>query len=148
MELRGQKSAETAEPAGQPSGFAGRHILLVEDNELNREIATEILTEAGFEIDTAENGLLALEAVRDAAAGTFDLVLMDVQMPVMDGYTATRAIRALPDPAKARLPIIAMTANAFEEDKNAAAAAGMDGHVGKPVDVPVLLRTLSDILNK
>ena len=97
-----------------------RHILLAEDNELNREIAVEILNAYGFEVDTAENGAIAVEKVCTAAPGQYDLVLMDVQMPVMDGYTATQRIRALKDPARAAVPIVAMTANVFEEERKRA----------------------------
>jgi len=126
--------------------FEGRRVLLVEDNELNKEIAEELLYQEGFLVETAENGQEAVDAVRNRQAGWFDLVLMDVQMPVMDGYEATRQIRALPDPVRAHVPIIAMTANAFDEDKQAAAEANMDGHVGKPIDIPVLLKILRDVL--
>lgn len=126
--------------------FQGRRLLLVEDNELNREIATEILLEWGFQIETAENGQEAVEAVRASAPGYFDAVLMDVQMPVMDGYEATRAIRKLDNPDLSKILIIAMTANAFEEDKQNALDAGMDAHVGKPIDIPTLLKTLRQFL--
>ncbi len=128
--------------------FEGRRVLLVEDNELNKEIAEELLCQEGFLVETAENGKEAVDAVRDRQPGWFDLILMDVQMPVMDGYEATRCIRALSDPVRAHVPIIAMTANAFDEDKQAAAEAGMDGHVGKPIDIPVLLKILRDVLAK
>ena len=125
--------------------FSGKKILLVEDNELNREIAVEILTEAGIEIEEAENGAIALEKVRKAAPGTYDLVLMDIQMPVMDGYEACRRIRALEDEERSAIVIVAMTANAFEEDKMAAIEAGMNGHIAKPLDVEVLFETLEEI---
>ena len=115
--------------------FEGKKILLVEDNEINQEIARTILEEAGFVIDTA-----------DAAADAYDLILMDVQMPVMDGYNATRAIRALEDPVKAAIPIVAMTANAFDEDRMLALEAGMNGHIAKPIDIAVLMKTLQEIL--
>jgi len=139
------------EPAPEPllsldTDFQGRRVLLVEDNELNMEIAEELLYQKGFLVETAENGQEAVDAVRDRQPGWFDLVLMDVQMPVMDGYEATRQIRALPDPMRARVPIIAMTANAFDEDKQAAAEADMNGHVGKPIDISVLLKVLRDVL--
>lgn len=124
----------------------GKKILLVEDNELNREIATEILEEEGVVIDTAEDGDIAVEKMRTAAKGQYDLILMDIQMPRMNGYDATRAIRNLPDPYASSIPIIAMTANAFDEDKQNAFAAGMNGHIAKPIDVAVLFRTLTDIL--
>ena len=127
-------------------GFKGRHILLVEDNELNREIAQEILREYGFWVDTAENGAVAVEKVRTAAPGSYDLVLMDVQMPVMDGYTATRQIRALDDPALAKIPILAMTANAFDEDRRNALESGMNGFLSKPIVIGDLVQELRKIL--
>ena len=127
-------------------GFKGRHILLVEDNELNREIAQEILREYGFWVDPAENGAVAVEKVRTAAPGSYDLVLMDVQMPVMDGYTATRQIRALDDPALAKIPILAMTANAFDEDRRNALESGMNGFLSKPIVIGDLVQELRKIL--
>ena len=126
--------------------FKGRTILLVEDNELNREIALEILREYGFQVDTAENGAVAVEKVRTSAPGRYDLVLMDVQMPIMDGYTATRQIRALEDPALAGIPILAMTANAFDEDRRNALASGMNGFLSKPIIVGDLVQELRKIL--
>ena len=126
--------------------FKDRHILLVEDNELNREIAQEILREYGFQVDTAENGEVAVEKVSTAAPGSYDLVLMDVQMPVMDGYTATRKIRALDDPARAKLPILAMTANAFDEDRRNALESGMNGFLSKPIVIGDLVQELHKIL--
>ena len=122
----------------------GMKILLVEDNEMNREIAEEILTDAGAEIDTAEDGVVAVEKVENSA-GKYDVVLMDIQMPRMNGYEATKAIRALESKDLANIKIIAMTANAFAEDKQNALDAGMDGHLSKPIDIPVLLSTLSKI---
>ena len=127
-------------------GFMGKHILLVEDNELNREIALEILREYGFRVDTAENGAVAVEKVSTAAPGSYDLLLMDVQMPVMDGYTATRQIRALDDPARAKLPILAMTANAFDEDRRNALESGMTGFLSKPIVIGDLVKELRKIL--
>ena len=127
-------------------GFMGKHILLVEDNELNREIALEILREYGFRVDTAENGAVAVEKVSTAAPGIYDLLLMDVQMPVMDGYTATRQIRALDDPARAKLPILAMTANAFDEDRRNALESGMTGFLSKPIVIGDLVQELRKIL--
>ena len=126
--------------------FKDKHILLVEDNELNREIAQEILREYGFRVDTAENGEVAVEKVSTAAPGSYDLVLMDVQMPVMDGYTATRKIRALDDPARAKLPILAMTANAFDEDRRNALESGMNGFLSKPIVIGDLVQELRKIL--
>ena len=126
--------------------FAGRRILLVEDNELNREIAQAILTDAGFEIEEAEDGSIAVEKVRVSEKGQYDLILMDVQMPQMDGYEATKAIRALNEKELASIPIIAMTANAFEEDRRAAIEAGMNGHLAKPIDTEKLFEVLAEII--
>ena len=142
-----------AEPASKPAqptaaDLKGKKLLLVEDNELNREIALEILKEAGFVVDTAEDGAVAVQKIKQAAPGQYDLILMDIQMPNLDGYEATRQIRALPDARKASIPIFAMTANAFEEDRQNALAAGMNGHIAKPLDVPHLLRVLADALKK
>ncbi len=142
-----------AEPASEPAQLTaadlkGKKLLLVEDNELNREIALEILKEAGFVVDTAEDGAVAVQKIKQAAPGQYDLILMDIQMPNLDGYEATRQIRALPDAEKASIPIFAMTANAFEEDRQNALAAGMNGHIAKPLDVPHLLRVLADALKK
>ncbi|MCM1055937.1 MAG: response regulator [Bacteroides sp.] len=138
---------EEAKEEEEAVSFKGRRLLLVEDNELNREIATELLKEWGFLIETAENGQEAVEQVKASAPGYFDAVLMDVQMPVMNGYEASRAIRALDDPRLSDILIIAMTANAFEEDKQEALNAGMNDHLGKPIDIPVLLKTLQKYLS-
>ena len=119
-------------------------VLLVEDNEMNREIAEEILTENGLVVDTANDGDIAVDKVRRAPPGAYNLILMDVQMPRMNGYDATKAIRKLEDPQKSKVPIIAMTANAFEEDKKNALAAGMNGHLAKPIDVQKLIQTLTN----
>ncbi len=130
------------------AAHAGRQVLLVEDNELNREIAVAILETAGIHPDTAGDGSEALELVRTQPAGTYDMILMDIQMPMMNGYEATRAIRALEDPRKAHIPIIAMTANAFDEDRKNAFAAGMDAHIAKPIDVKLLLQTMDAIFEE
>ena len=122
--------------------LAGLRILLAEDNEINREIAVMILQEKGILPDLAENGAAAVEMVREAEAGRYAAVLMDIQMPVMNGYDASRAIRAMEDPEKASLPIIAMTANAFREDIRLEQEAGMNAHVAKPVEVEELFRVL------
>ena len=142
MTAIGQKQAEeTILPPAGPD-FGDRCILLVEDNELNSEIAVEILNEYGFLVDTAENGAEAVEKVKNSKPGNYDLVLMDVQMPVMNGYEATRQIRALKDPALAGITILAMTANAFDEDRKKALECGMDGFLSKPIVIEELLSTL------
>ena len=132
---------------GKNADFRGRHILLVEDNELNREIAVAILHEYGFLVDTAENGAVAVEKIRTSDPGRYDLVLMDVQMPVMDGCTATRRIRALKDPARAAVPIVAMTANVFEEERKRAFDCGMNGFLSKPIVIEELIDALKDIIH-
>ena len=129
--------------------FTGKKILLVEDNEFNREIACEILEEAGFAVDTAEDGTVAVEKMKTAEEGRYDLILMDIQMPLMDGYEATKAIRSLPNDYAANITIIAMTANAFEEDRQKALQAGMNDHLAKPIDVSKLMEKLGNaITNK
>lgn len=142
-----ESESVAVEPETQENIFSGKRILLVEDNELNREIADEILTEAGFAVECAENGQVACNMVSDSAPGYYDLVLMDIQMPIMDGYAATHAIRAMNDPAHAGIPIIAMTANAFEEDRRRAKDAGMNAHLSKPIDVDEMMALLRDILS-
>ena len=132
---------------GKNADFRGRHILLVEDNELNREIAVAILHEYGFLVDTAENGAVAVEKIRTSDPGRYDLVLMDVQMPVMDGCTATQRIRALKDPARAAVPIVAMTANVFEEERKRAFDCGMNGFLSKPIVIEELIDALKDIIH-
>ena len=132
---------------GKNADFRGRHILLVEDNELNREIAIAILHEYGFLVDTAENGAVAVEKVRTSDPGRYDLVLMDVQMPVMDGCTATQRIRALKDPARAAVPIVAMTANVFEEERKRAFDCGMNGFLSKPIVIEELMDALKGIMH-
>ena len=139
--------AEAAEQTEKKADFAGKRLLVVEDNALNREIAVTMLEEGGFEVDTAENGKVAVDKVRESAPGYYDLVLMDIQMPIMDGYAAARAIRALPDAEKAGLPIVAMTANAFDEDRQNAEKAGMNGHLSKPFDMQQLLTMLREKLS-
>ena len=148
MSALGQKQTDATQELlpEKNADFKDRHILLVEDNELNREIALEILREYGFRVDTAENGAVAVEKVSTAAPGSYDLLLMDVQMPVMDGYTATRQIRALDDPVRANLPILAMTANAFDEDRRNALESGMTGFLSKPIVIGDLVKELRKIL--
>ena len=142
-----------AEPAeeicsceGEEVSFEGLRALLVEDNMINMEIAQMLLDQAGFVIETAENGKIALEMTAASEPGYYDVILMDIQMPVMDGYTAAQAIRALPDPGLAGIPIIAMTANAFQEDIKKAEEAGMNGHIAKPLDIPDMKATLQRVL--
>ena len=126
--------------------FAGRRILLVEDNMMNREIATEYLQDFGLLVETAEDGKQACEILENSEPGYFDVVLMDIQMPIMNGYEATKVIRKFKNKEIANIPILAMTANAFEEDKKAAKEAGMNGHLAKPIDVPKLIEQLKEIL--
>ncbi len=135
----GANEAEDAAEAGvveaEDMDVSGTRVLLVEDNEMNQEIAEAILTQHGIVVDVADDGDVAVSTLQERGAGAYDLVLMDVQMPRMNGYDATRAIRALADPGVARIPIIAMTANAFDEDRALAAEAGMDGYITKPIDI-------------
>ncbi len=140
------QEAEEAAPWSQVQNTG--HILLAEDNELNREIATALLEEAGFTLEAAENGQEAVEMLKNAGPGHFQLVLMDIQMPGMNGYEAAKAIRALPEKELASIPILAMTANAFEEDKKEALRSGMDGHIAKPIDVDTLMSTLDQVLGR
>ena len=128
--------------------FTKKRLLLVEDNAINLEIAKMILSQYGFMLETAENGQIALDMVAGSQPGYYDAVLMDIQMPVMDGYTATRMIRQLENPELARIPILAMTANAFKEDEEAAFESGMQAHIAKPIDVDVLIETLKKFLKK
>lgn len=142
-----RKPLAVDEQIGEQSDFNGKKILLVEDNELNREITIEILKNEGFLLDTAEDGKAALEKIKNAQPGQYDLILMDIQMPVMDGYEATRQIRKLMG-EYADIPIIAVTANAFEADRQKALKSGMNGHVGKPLEVPKLLHTINEVLKR
>ena len=138
---------ESSDTPEETADFTGKRVLLVEDNELNREIAHEILSQAGFEVEAAEDGSIAVEIVKESKPGYYDLILMDVQMPIMNGYEATRAIRSLEDKELASIVIIAMTANAFEEDKKAALDAGMNDHIAKPIDIEVLFEVLGKVCN-
>lgn len=126
--------------------FKGKRLLVVEDNKLNREITVTILEQTGIITEQAEDGSVAVKMVQEAAPGYYDLILMDIQMPIMDGYEATKQIRALPDKRLAQLPIIAVSANAFEEDKKASLAAGMDGHIAKPINVPDLFALMQKLI--
>ena len=130
----------------QTDCFKGKRILLAEDNELNAEIAIAILEEAGFLVDRAEDGILCVDMLEKAAPGYYDLILMDIQMPNMDGYKATQAIRSFSAPVKAGITIIAMTANAFEEDRRNAFRVGTNGHIAKPIRVEKLLSVLAECL--
>ena len=138
--------AEVQPTQMQAVSFKGKRLLLAEDNELNQEIAAEILRGMGFELDMVSDGEKAVEAMRQAPAGRYDLILMDIQMPHMDGYEATRRIRALPGEAAASIPILAMTANAFADDRQEAFAAGMNGHIAKPIEIAKLTEALSGVL--
>ena len=126
----------------------GRNILLAEDNDLNAEIAEAILENAGLKIERVEDGIQCVNRIEKMPADTYDMILMDIQMPQMDGYKATQAIRNLPDKDKASIPIVAMTANAFEEDKRDAIAAGMNGHIAKPIQVDKMLSILSEVIRQ
>ncbi len=131
------------QPSSAPDiSFAGKKILLAEDNELNQEIAIEILQSSGFDLDVVDDGQTAVERMSTAQPGQYDLILMDIQMPIMDGYEAAQRIRAMNRPGVTDIPIIAMTANAFDEDRRAALDAGMNGHIAKPIDVPKLMELL------
>lgn len=146
MEAPFRKEEEPSPAVTETPDFTDCHVLLVEDNALNQEIGVEVLQRAGFEVDVASNGKEAVETVESAPTGTFDVILMDVQMPIMDGYEATQCIRFIPDKDKSSIPIIAVTANTFEEDKERAAEAGMNGHIAKPIDIPNLIETLKTLL--
>ncbi len=141
------EKSENEKGTEEKKNFRAGRILLAEDNELNQEIATAILEDAGFTIDIAGNGQIAVEMIQNSKPGYYQLVLMDVQMPVMDGYEASRRVRALKDKGLSEIPIFAMTANAFEEDKQEALKNGMDGHIAKPIDIEKLFDTLSMVLN-
>ena len=136
------------EPEIESEILEGRNILLAEDNDLNAEIAEAILECAGLKIERVEDGIQCVNKITKMPAGTYDMILMDIQMPRMDGYKATQEIRCLPDKDKASIPIVAMTANAFEEDKQDAIAAGMNGHIAKPIQVDKLLSTLSEVIRQ
>ena len=136
------------EPKIESEILEGRNILLAEDNDLNAEIAEAILERAGLKIERVEDGIQCVNKITKMPAGTYDMILMDIQMPKMDGYKATQEIRCLPDKDKASIPIVAMTANAFEEDKRDAIAAGMNGHIAKPIQVDKLLSILSEVIRQ
>ena len=141
-ETRRPEPAETEQKRVDPEIVKGRRILLVDDNEMNREITEDMLEDNGFVVETAEDGAAAVDAVSKAAPGYFDCVLMDIQMPKVDGLEAARKIRALPNRVRANVPIIAMTANAFEEDRRKSFDAGMDAHLSKPIDAMKLIQVI------
>ena len=145
LKVSGEEQKE--QPKEEKADFSGRRILLVEDNMMNREIATEYLQDFGFLVENAENGKEACDILEKSKPGYFDLVLMDIQMPIMNGYEATKRIRQFENKKIANIPILAMTANAFEEDKQAAKEAGMNGHLAKPIDVAKLIEALKEILD-
>ncbi|MDE6600186.1 MAG: response regulator, partial [Oscillospiraceae bacterium] len=140
------KNGGAEEPAETKAARHTERILLAEDNELNQEIAVAILSEEGFTVDVANNGQEAVDMLKNSEPGYYRVVLMDVQMPVMGGYEATRLIRSLENKELASVPILAMTANAFDEDKQEALKSGMNAHIAKPVDVNTLLKVLEEVL--
>ena len=142
-----QNENQKIQAASQIS-YAGKKVLLVEDNELNREIATAIMQEIGLDVDVAEDGTDAVNIMSSERGSNYDLIFMDIQMPKMDGYTATREIRTLNNSKCANIPIIAMTANAFEEDRKKAIKAGMNGHIVKPISSDVILENLDQIFGR
>ncbi len=141
-----QSVHEDTEAETTTTDFAGKKVLLAEDNEMNQMIAQAILTESGLEVVIANNGQEAVNMMEESPAGTYNIILMDIQMPVMDGYEAARLIRAFTDPEKANIPIVAVTANAFEEDRKLALEAGMNGHLAKPYDIPKMMETIKQLL--
>ena len=141
-------AASSRREAPAPASIRGLHLLVVEDNELNMEIAEFVLQDAGATVQKAENGQEALELYQTAPAGTYDAILMDLMMPVMDGYTATERIRASGRPDALTIPIIAMSANAYEEDVQRCLAVGMNAHLGKPLFKDTLLSTIAQYAMK
>ena len=139
---------EIVEASDMGENLRGKHVLLAEDNDLNAEIAMAVLEETGLVIERVEDGIQCVDKVEQMLSGTYDLILMDIQMPKMDGYKATKCIRRLDDKKKAEIPIIAMTANAFAEDRKKAFDAGMDGHIAKPIDIEKLGAVILSVLNK
>ena len=135
------------DPEAMAAFMNGRKILLVEDNEINREIETELLKDLGLLVDSAEDGSVAIDIISHAKPDEYALIFMDIQMPVVDGYEATRTIRNLKEPALANIPIIALSANSFEEDRQRSKESGMNAHLAKPVNIPELLGLLTTILS-
>ena len=148
LEMREGQSKARYTVMAEDKGLNGLRFLAAEDNEINAEILTEILSIEGAYCEIVENGQIAVERFTQATKGEFDAILMDVQMPVMNGYDATRAIRALPRKDAAEIPIIAMTANAFAEDEKEALSAGMNIHLSKPIDVDLLKKVVKDIVQR
>ena len=143
-----QKSVEEQDAEGDAAQLKGCRILLAEDNDLNAEIVVTILEESGLTVERTADGELCIEALKAHPAGYYDAILMDIQMPNMDGYEATRQIRALPDAAKAGIPIFAMTANAFKEDEEKCMAAGMNEHLAKPLEEDKVVRAIYENIVK
>ncbi len=137
---------ETLQKTERENRYSGKKVLLVEDNELNREIATALLEEIGISVDCVEDGTDAVERMNEVDDDRYDLIFMDIQMPKMDGYMTTREIRTLKNNKKANIPIVAMTANAFEEDKEKSFKAGMNAHITKPIDIKIILAVLDQVL--
>ena len=151
LTLRRSEGPDTAAPTGAGEGRAATFqawgkVLVVEDNELNQEIERELLEAEGFRVDTVWNGQEALERMKSAKPGEYAVILMDIQMPVMDGYEAARAIRALSNRSVAKVPIVAVSANAFEEDKRRSSESGMNAHIAKPVRIPELMEVIESLL--
>ena len=142
------RKTEIVETSDREENLSGKHVLLAEDNDLNAEIAVTILEETGIVIERVEDGIQCVNKVEQMSPGTYDLILMDIQMPNMDGYKATKCIRRLDDKKKAEIPIIAMTANAFAEDRKRAFDAGMNGHIAKPIDIEKLGAVILSVLNR
>ena len=140
-----EKTNENSEQESMPD-FSGKRVLLAEDNQMNQILAENILKNVGLDVDIAGDGTEAVEKMISAPAGYYDIILMDIQMPKMDGYEATSKIRALDDKTKSSIPIVAVTANAFEEDRQIAMDAGMNGHLAKPYDVPAIMKTLKELI--
>ena len=137
---------ELLQQAEREKRYSGKKVLLVEDNELNREIAATLLEEIGISVDCVEDGTDAVERMNEVEDDRYDLIFMDIQMPKMDGYMATREIRTLKNNKKANIPIVAMTANAFEEDKEKSFKAGMNAHITKPIDIETIFAALDQVL--
>ncbi len=148
LSRKSEDTSSTEKETEPKHDYSGKHILLVEDNELNREIAIFLLEDAGMIVDTAEDGIEAVDIMSHAKEDQYDLILMDIQMPKMDGYTATREIRTLKNNRIANIPIVAMTANAFDEDRQKSFEAGMNGHIAKPIDMDTIVKTLDRIFLK